>query len=235
MTPESLSAVANHVWQSTLFAGIVALLALALRKNGAAVRHRLWMAASIKFLIPFSLLVGAGSHYQWRSISTVAEPTIVQAVGGITRPFAFENSKPVASQPSHPSNGLTIALIGLWLSGAAAVAFSWLREWRRLRKVVKTAAVAPLTLPIRALESRDRIEPGVVGIFRPVLLLPEGITERLPGGPVRSHRHPRVVPRSAPRQPRRRDSLDGRDRVLVPSAGLVVGAPVDGGTGTGVR
>jgi len=52
MMPAPLSTVANHVWQSTLFAGAAALLALMLRRNQAEVRYRLWLAASIKFLIP---------------------------------------------------------------------------------------------------------------------------------------------------------------------------------------
>ena len=50
-------AVANHLWQSTLFAGLAAILTLAFRKNQARVRHSLWLAASLKFLVPFSLLI----------------------------------------------------------------------------------------------------------------------------------------------------------------------------------
>ena len=47
----------DHLWQSTLFAMAGALLALILRKNGAHVRYWVWFAASIKFLLPFSVLV----------------------------------------------------------------------------------------------------------------------------------------------------------------------------------
>ncbi len=54
MIPKYLSAIApamaNHLWQSTLFALLAAVLALALRKNQARVRHHLWLAASLKFL-----------------------------------------------------------------------------------------------------------------------------------------------------------------------------------------
>jgi hypothetical protein len=60
MMAEFLSAVGNHLWQSTLFAGAAALIAITLKKNRAAVRYRLWLAASLKFLLPFSLLVGIG-------------------------------------------------------------------------------------------------------------------------------------------------------------------------------
>ena len=53
----ALSLIANHLWQSTLFAGLVGVLALTLRTNRARLRYALWMAASLKFLVPFSLLI----------------------------------------------------------------------------------------------------------------------------------------------------------------------------------
>ena len=56
----ALEAVGNHLWQSTLFAALVGLAALAFRKNRAAVRHALWLAASVKFLVPFAVLIAVG-------------------------------------------------------------------------------------------------------------------------------------------------------------------------------
>lgn len=56
-----LHPLANHLWQSTLFAALAALLTLLLRGNRAQSRYWLWLAASVKFLIPFSVLVAAGS------------------------------------------------------------------------------------------------------------------------------------------------------------------------------
>lgn len=61
-----LAAIGNHLWQSTVFAGVMALFALPLRRNRAALRYRLWLAASVKFLVPFSLLVTLGSQFEWR-------------------------------------------------------------------------------------------------------------------------------------------------------------------------
>ena len=49
MMPESLSPIANHLWQSTLFAGLAGLLTLALRKNSARLRHWVWAAAQWSF------------------------------------------------------------------------------------------------------------------------------------------------------------------------------------------
>jgi len=46
-----------------LFAAVAGLLTLALRNNHARTRHWIWLTASVKFLIPFALLVGIGSHW----------------------------------------------------------------------------------------------------------------------------------------------------------------------------
>jgi hypothetical protein len=66
-----------------------------------------------------------------------------------------------------------------WLCGFLIVAFAWARQWQRVRTAVRTASPLHLNLPIRAVSSPARLEPGVFGIFRPILLLPDGITERL--------------------------------------------------------
>jgi len=43
-------------------AAVAWLLTLTLRRNRASVRYWIWLAVSAKFLIPFSLLVAAGSQ-----------------------------------------------------------------------------------------------------------------------------------------------------------------------------
>jgi hypothetical protein len=53
--------LANHLWQSTVFATAAWLMTRLLRKNRARVRYGIWLTASVKFLIPFSLLIGLGS------------------------------------------------------------------------------------------------------------------------------------------------------------------------------
>ena len=40
-------ALGNHLWQSTIFAGVAGLLTLGLRKDHARVRYWLWFAASL--------------------------------------------------------------------------------------------------------------------------------------------------------------------------------------------
>src|SRR5215469_5449999 len=49
-------AVGDHLWQSTLVAVALGLTTLVLQRNHARVRYALWLAASLKFFIPLSLL-----------------------------------------------------------------------------------------------------------------------------------------------------------------------------------
>ena len=56
-----IQAVLNHLWQSTLFATAAWVLALLFRHHSASVRYWIWFAASIKFLLPFTLLTALGT------------------------------------------------------------------------------------------------------------------------------------------------------------------------------
>src|SRR5947209_3897941 len=80
-------ALGNHLWQSTLFAITVGLLTLILRKNQARARYWLWLAASVKFLIPFSVLVGMGSHLPWSYGSARAQAGVYAPLDELSRPF----------------------------------------------------------------------------------------------------------------------------------------------------
>jgi beta-lactamase regulating signal transducer with metallopeptidase domain len=57
----AIGQVIDHVWQSTLFAIAVGLLTLAFRRNRARLRYALWFSVSVKFLVPFSMIMWLGS------------------------------------------------------------------------------------------------------------------------------------------------------------------------------
>ena len=72
-----ISELANHLWQSTVFALAVGLLTLMCRKNDASIRYWLWFSASVKFLIPFTLLVALGDRLQLASKAPqIATPAV---------------------------------------------------------------------------------------------------------------------------------------------------------------
>jgi bla regulator protein BlaR1 len=172
-------ALLNHLWQSTLFAAVAGLLTLALKENRAPVRYWLWFAASAKFLIPFSMLMTIGSHFEWRTAPAAAQPQFFSVVEEISQPVAPPAPSPrLENVPPVPSRGPAV-LLAVWLCGLAVVAVAWARQWWRVRTALRTASPLHLNLPFRAMSSPARLEPGVFGVFRPVLLLPEGITQRL--------------------------------------------------------
>ncbi len=170
--------LANHLWHSTIFTCVVALLTLMLRRNRAALRHRLWMTASVKFLVPFSLLIGIGREVGWRNVPPPEQPRI-EVMEQISEPFAPQDLIPVIPAAQKPTNSLPAILFGVWLFGFAAHSLAWWRRWRRVRIALHAASPSSLNLPTKAMFGPAHLEPGVFGIFDPVLLLPKGITERL--------------------------------------------------------
>ena len=172
-----ISELANHLWQSTLFACVMGLLTLMLRSNRAAVRHALWLAASVKFLVPFSLLIGLGSQVEWRKAPVIPQPRL--NVGEqISKPLAILASPAGLLARQAPSRFPPV-LVSLWLCGFAANCLAWWRRWRQVRAAWRAASPLPLNLPIPVLSSSARVEPGVFGVFQPFLLLPDGLSEHL--------------------------------------------------------
>ena len=179
MTAPDLSPLANHLWQSTLCVTVAWLLTLALRNNRAAARYWVWLAASVKFLIPFSLLVSAGGHLGWRTTPAIGQPRFSLAMEQISQPFAAPAPIPLPRIGATAVNPVPAIVFGVWLCGVAIGIVYWMRRWRRIQSIRRAAMPLDLNLPIRVMSCGGRLEPGVVGIIRPALLLPEGIMGRL--------------------------------------------------------
>jgi bla regulator protein blaR1 len=180
MNPEYVSSLANHLWQSTLLVGVAGLLTLTLRNNHARVRHGVWLAASCKFLIPLSVLVAMGGHIRWQSAPDTPRSRWPVVMEEVSQPFTSPAVRsPLLANVPPADSSLPVILLGVWACGFAGISCSWWIRWRRMRAVVRAGSPAHLEVPIRAICSPTSLEPGVFGVFRPVLLLPEGIFERL--------------------------------------------------------
>jgi uncharacterized protein (TIGR03435 family) len=195
----ALSFLANHVWQSTVFAFVVALLTLTLKNNRAETRFWLVLTASLKFLIPFSLLAGIGTFVPApRELPPLIQAGMSRAVepfGSLPAPVNQTANIPVATNTWRWEISWPVALIGIWLLGIVFVAAV---SWRRSRQVAAIASEATRLLegpeveimervsrglrfkrPIPILESTVTVEPGLFRIFDPVLLLPANIGSHL--------------------------------------------------------
>lgn len=169
----------NHLWQSTVFAAVAGLLTLALRRNSAQTRYWLWLAASLKFLLPAAALIALGHQVEWRTSPSLSAEVAVIAPAGEAQPASIPPRFPAQRISDPQTMTLPAAIFAIWLCGFAFVMDRWRRKWMRLRAIVRTAK--PIALPggIEARSTEALLEPGVLGIFRPVLLLPAGIGDRL--------------------------------------------------------
>jgi bla regulator protein BlaR1 len=201
-------AVGNHLWQSTLFAVVAGLLTLTLRKNHARARYGLWLAASLKFLIPFSLLVGIGSHVigsdlGWSRAAGQSKAEVYFTMDEFSQPFTQPVRHVVSrTPPAAPSafskslmHQLPVILTIVWLCGFLTVLLVWSVRWRRMSAAMRAAVLMTEGREVDALRrleheggirrriemllSRASLEPGIFGITRPVLVWPEGISARL--------------------------------------------------------
>jgi beta-lactamase regulating signal transducer with metallopeptidase domain len=178
-----MNAIVAHLWQSTLFGVAAALLTLGFRASQARVRYWIWLTASMKFLFPFALLTSLGRHIHIRTPFSVREiaaaaPVFSRTLGYFSRPVLPYVAAP-RSAPSSPALSMDLLIFGVWGSGAIALALIRLQEWRRIRRVVRASLGAKIPVPVEVRSSPGLSEPGVVGFIHPVLLLPQGITDRL--------------------------------------------------------
>jgi bla regulator protein BlaR1 len=225
-----MPALGNHVWQSTLFAILAGLLTLILRNNRARTRYLLWLVASIKFLIPFSLLAGIGSHLAWFRGSGGMNAGLYSAIDEISQPFSQSLLSVISGAAPAPRSSTLIELLPtflavVWLCGFGAVVLVWYVRWRRISAAVRHAVPLTEGREIEALRrlgrsatkekeidillSHTSLEPGIFGIARPVLVWPKGISERLEDA------HLQAILAHELWHVRRRDNLAGAIHMVV--------------------
>jgi uncharacterized protein (TIGR03435 family) len=201
MTMALLSDLANHVWQSTLILAGACGLAWLLRRNSAEARFRIWLAASLKFLVPFAPLIAVGRAIGWPSPTTMPQPMLSTALNTINQPFVrpptIVSQMPAITVTPVALPGWAELLTALWLGGCVVVLAMWTIRWLRVAAIVRASAsltdvdllarlrraerAVGIWRPLRAVVSDAEIEPGVFGIVRPVLVWPRGLSDHLQG------------------------------------------------------
>jgi uncharacterized protein (TIGR03435 family) len=227
----SLHLVSDHLWQSTLFAAAIALVAVALRRKHAGIRYALWWTASIKFIVPFALFGAIGEAIGSRATVHVPPPAPSFLTDIASTPFVVETTNRVATTAASSATvsaatiGWPALIVALWAVGCAVVLAVWIVRWTRAYRAVRAAtpydtgrevailrrlesvfrraepsgsaaAVGPDHRrqgsggppkpcakaegpPLRIRLSDATIEPGVFGIWRPVLLWPRAMSAHL--------------------------------------------------------
>jgi type II secretory pathway component GspD/PulD (secretin)/beta-lactamase regulating signal transducer with metallopeptidase domain len=186
------------LWQSSVLIAAVFVLDLALRRKvRASVRHALWLVVLVKLVLPPTLALPTGPSW-W--IHPAAPPQPVKAP-----PVSFTvtygeqvmpdiSLPPAIIVPPKPP-ALTAAAWTVVLSGGVSAGLlAWLLiRWRQVHRKVRRANDSGTLQPIlgeaqrltqshpgvRLKLTEDTMSPAVCGLFRPVILLPQSLVEKL--------------------------------------------------------
>ena len=198
--------VVVHLWEATLFVGLLALGVRLLKRAPATTRYWFWLLAAVKLLVPSVLLAWLVSEIPSAAPSP-SPPLLEQSTHGAQaidpgRP-AYEILKPlllghpVVGQPvsAEDHNELYCALTLTWLAGFVFFAFRWARGSLSLAWAVKTSFALVTSRETEVLKRvrswlllnrdvgilvSDKVTvAGLWGIRRPTVLLPEDAASRL--------------------------------------------------------
>src|SRR5215471_12384262 len=155
MNLDYLRPVAEHLWQSTLFAGVAGLLTLTLRRNRARLRHWLWLAVSCKFFIPLSVLTALGAQLAWWTPSPREQSSfsiVMEEVGQTLAPPAISAALLPSQAPAARTLYPAVLLI-IWTCGFTGIALCWWIRWRGILAAVRSGSPVELGIPIPARSS----------------------------------------------------------------------------------
>lgn len=193
-------------WQSSLLIAIIFVLDFVLRRKiRAAIRYALWLMVLVKLLLPPSLALP--TSLAWWVLPTPPAPAKPQTTTFVVTYGDSDQSTPIfplQSQPIPPpiqpklsSAAWTLAASGVISAGLLA----WLmvRWWQINRKsrraktseqlipiLDETRRSAHLRPDIRLKLTEGSMSPAVCGLFRPVILLPQSLVEKLSAGQLRA-------------------------------------------------
>jgi TonB family protein len=178
-----MDAAASHIWQSTIVAVAAGALTMAFRRNSATVRYWIWFAAALKFLVPFAALAAVAD--------VLPLPQVPVASGALDAATVVFRSSAIPGLRGVPS----MFVIGVWLLGVLLVLARWAWHWQRLAADARQSppivdGVVHDTLrrierahginaPTAIVASSRSLEPGVLGIRKPVLMWPRHLTSGL--------------------------------------------------------
>jgi bla regulator protein blaR1 len=180
-----IAALVRHLVESTVFAAIVAVFPFVMRERGAASRHLMWLIAASKFALPAALFSFVGIEL---TRLFPAPPALFATPIGL---LSFVPLQAPAASTAKNAGALALLLFVVWLCGVAMMLAVWLRRMR----VPRGPFLAPSESENKTLDkiarrlrvrghvvlrtTKARIEPGVTGIFRNIITVPEGLSREL--------------------------------------------------------
>ena len=185
MTDRVAGYLAMLLVSSGVVIGVAAIAASCLRRESAALRHRVWSAALIIVLVLPVLRVALPPlrvHVPVRKTDTERivlgfAPFSAGAATSVRRssPMHSESAEPRSSE-NRTSIDWTTSITAIWLAGVAVLLTRLAVAHRRARRIAASSRRVDDRLRLRGTELRisgDVATPIVVGIVRTIVILPE--------------------------------------------------------------
>jgi len=186
------------LWQSSLLIAIVFIVDTTWRRKlRASIRYTLWMVVLVKLILPPGLASPTNPRW-WIHEPGTPRPKIAVTAYTVTYSDALPSVVPAAVPTTPPpSRKPALSPAAWWMSASLAISialFAWLiLRWISVIQKVRTAkapseletasshAAVLSTLPqgVRLKLTADAMSPAVCGLFRPVILLPRSLADRL--------------------------------------------------------
>src|SRR5215469_12476991 len=185
------------LWQSSLLIVVVFALDLLLaRRVRAAIRHALWVVVLVKLLLPPALALPTGvAWWLWPSKPALTPIVKTETVTFDSTPLPdnfVPQTVPMPPLPAPKLSGLGWAMLASGVVSAGlllSLILNWMKVERKSRQALSPGDfiadledarhLAGLRGPMRLKLVDDAISPAVYGLFRPVILLPRALAEKL--------------------------------------------------------
>ena len=191
--------LANHLWQATLICIFAFAAGAALRSVPGRARYALWLIASAKFVLPsvlvFSIASSLGVDFSPLLISPDGSNDGAKVFFQLTAPVGTAIEPAFTGQAPRGHDEWFCVLTLVWLAGSTSLVSLWLARRRRFRRAIRATILSD---PPRERQALDRVkswmtikrdirlsvlpgtvEPGVWGVWRPRVFLPQRMAEEL--------------------------------------------------------
>ena len=165
----------DHLWQTTVFSLGAVLVALAMRKNYARNRYWIWLTASVKFLIPFSILVSVGTVLRPHHQAVPALEAVYDFMDVVGQPFTATRTSALPLSHVASTRHMTFSwsryvpafIAFIWIIGTMSVLTTWGMYWWRIRQTIQRSTEALDGPELRALRELQQANGGHadVGLF----------------------------------------------------------------------
>lgn len=182
-------ALGRHLAESTVFALVVAILCVCMRRHGAATRYALWLLAAAKFALPMALFSWLGEGLR----GLLPAGRISAAVPAVVSRWVVSPAVSLSASASTSGSLYSLiagCLVAIWLVGSIVAFAFWLRKLRVSWSFSESRGDAERTLlrlkkriglrtDVRLRLTHTIAEPALAGFWKPVVLVPTGLAGQL--------------------------------------------------------